>query len=820
MPTLAQSLARSPPLLVVAAGLVVGDAAAGRWPMPYGVAAIASIALGVAVLLYRPGLARRGGLFILACSYGALAAEHVYRPGLSATHVVQFAGRAPVAVEGRLDGDPVARGERVAFYVSVQHVDSGRGWQAASGLIRLTVRHVAGRWLDGDRIRVRTTLRQPRNFGTPGEFDYVAHLARRQVYVTGYVDDDASIELVARADRGFGTSLVRWRQRVGDLIDATLAPTAAAVLRALIIGKEDGISNQLRQAFSRAGVSHVLSISGLHVGLVASAAYATQRWLLARSEWLLLASNVPKLAVVSSIVPVLLYANIAGSNVATTRSVVMILVFLGAVVVDRRRHLMVSLAVAAIGVIVTAPGSSLDISFQLSFVAVWALALANQRFWAWWPGFAELRLLRLRTDWRARLWRPLLLYAVVSSSALAATTPLTALHFNQVSLIAPLANLLVVPVLGSAAVMLGLLAAFCEPLSHGLAGLVVRLAGICVTLGVWLVEHFAALPGAALRLPTPRLGELLLSYVLLGLVLYASGRTRRIGVALALVLMLVDIVNRCVFEDTAGELRVTFLSIGQGDAAVVEMPDGKVAVIDGGGIGDGSFDVGERVIAPFLWWRGITRVDIVSISHPQFDHFGGLRFVVQQFAPREVWTSGRVANGTRYEQLAGSLRDNAVRAIVLRAGNWRDYGDVRIRVRGPSEANPAHDLNNDSLVLQLEYAGRRVLMTGDIEAPAETQLLQSSAGLASDVLKVPHHGSRTSSTPAFLAAVSPHLAVVSAGFQNRFGFPDAHVVRRYLAHGSIVARTDIDGAVEVRIGKDGAVRYRRYARGQELTVFR
>lgn len=813
MPTPWEHLARAPPLLVVAAGLLTGDLAAGRWTMPYDGTALVVMTVGAAVLLGLGRLPRRCGWWVIAAAYAALAADAVYRPVLPSDHVAHAAGSSPLDLEGVVESATAGNGRRPALLLRCTRRRTENGWQPASGRVRISVRQLRREWQSGDLVRLRTRLRRPRNFGTPGEFDYVAHLARRGVYAVGWIDDDGGVELLPRSETDLSARLAQWRRRVGAAIDATLSPPAAAILGALVIGNGDAVSTEQRKAFNRAGVSHVLSISGLHVGLVAGTAYTILRWLLARSEWLLLAANVPKMAAALSVVPVLMYGGIAGSSVATTRALIMIVLFVVAVLIDRRRNLMAGLAAAAVGIVGTFPGAGLDISFQLSFIAVWALARATQRFWAWWPEYAERHLLRLRTDWYVRLYRPILLSMIVSISAVAATSPLTALHFNQISLIGPLANLVVVPLLGSGAVMLGLLAAFCEPISPSLSLPFVHLAGVCVVVGLWLVDAIAAIPGAAVRVATPGLVQLALAYFLLAVLLYADGRRRSYAcVALVLLLSLVSFPPPRLQEP---ELRATFLSIGQGDSAVLEMPAGEVVVVDGGGIGDGSFDVGERVLAPFLWWRGITRVDTLAISHPQFDHFGGLHFVAQEFAPRQVWTSGRTASGRRYGELEAVLRQRGIAEKVLFRGDVRRFGDAVLEVLNPALSQPLRGLNDDSLVLRLTWAGVRILLTGDIEALAENDLLQQASALRAEILKVPHHGSRSSSSEAFVAAVDPSLAVISAGADNRFGFPHPQIVRRYLAQRTRLVRTDQDGAVEVRVRAGGEILIKYHKTGNE-----
>jgi competence protein ComEC len=800
-----QTIGGTPLLVAAAIGLLFGDGLAGMGTIVPALPLATSASVDAILLFARNSVWRRVGVAVFACVIGHLDAAQVYHPNFPPNHIAFATTHSPVDLEAVLLADPELRGERTRLWLGAERIDEGQGWQPTAGTVLLTVRHAERNWSAGDRLRGTVSLRQPRNFGNPGEFDYVAYLARQSVYVTGFADDDAAFAPCGRRTGALGDWFERWRHGVGRLINQTLPEPQAGVLSALVIGTAAALPTDLRAAFNRAGVSHVLSVSGLHVGLVAAVAYALFRWLLARSRWLLLATNVPKLAAALSIVPVLLYAGIAGSNVATVRSVLMIVVFVAAALVDREQHLVVSLATAAIAIILTAPGNSLDISFQLSFVAVLGLVLAMERFWPWWRAWEEARLLRLR-GWRARLWRVLAVYLVVSLSALAATTPLTALHFNQVSFIALLANAVVVPLLGSLAVALGLLAALVFLLSETLAWVCVCLAGPVLQIGLWLVQFFAAWPFAAVRVVTPTALELAVVYAALWAWVRLSGPARVACVSLVAVVGVADGAWWYADRYHRSDLRLTFLSVGQGDGAVVELPGSEVMVIDGGGLGGDTFDVGERVFAPFLLSRKIAHVDYLVLSHPDRDHYGGLAFLAAHFSPREFWSNGAAAASERFAQLSRELRDGGVQQLVMHRGQVRRIGDLDVVVHAPAARHDGLRGNNQSLVLSLGFGGKRVLFPGDIEMSGEDDLVASADGaLASAVLKVPHHGSHTSSSSDFIDAVGPQIAVVSAGFENRFGFPHADVLQRYAAHDCILARTDLDGAVAIRIGPNGQI---------------
>jgi competence protein ComEC len=249
------------------------------------------------------------------------------------------------------------------------------------------------------------------------------------------------------------------------------------------------------------------------------------------------------------------------------------------------------------------------------------------------------------------------------------------------------------------------------------------------------------------------------------------------------------------------DLRVSFLDVGQGDAAVVELPGSQVMVIDGGGFASEEFDTGEAILAPFLWSRKIAHVDILVMSHPQLDHYGGLAFVAEHFTPRELWFNGEQATSARFARLWLALERNGAtfRKLCREAPPppLAQLAEVHAQILNPPCQPVGLDTNNASLVVRLSYGNIDVLFTGDLEAEGERQMLVRNGAVVSEILKAPHHGSRTSSTSAFVSAVAPQLVIASLGFQNHFGFPAQEVVRRYEGKHSRFLRTDRDGTIAI-----------------------
>jgi competence protein ComEC len=738
--------------------------------------------------------------------------QRVLHPHLPANHARNLTLPRDVTIDAWVFREPDRLPHRGRLYLKTLQLWQQDGPHPASGAILLTVRSLNGDWRYGDRLRLTLRLRSPRNFHTPGSFDYESYLARQEIYVSAFLWDDHDIHRVGWHGNWFRARIEHLRREIGAFFSSHLDEQTAAVLRALIVGDEGGLTKELRTAFSRAGVTHVLSISGLHISLVAAASYGAWWWLLGRSRYLLLTFVMPKLAAGLTILPVLLYAGLSGGNVATWRSVVMVLVYLFAILCDRQEEVYRSLALAALLISLLWPGAVLDISFQLSFVSVLSILLGMGRFTTRWDHWREHWLPQL-SGWQERLGRWVAVCVLVSFCTLLATAPLTAFHFHQVAVIGVFANLLIIPLLGAAAVLGGLLAAALFFLHPSLATPILFGAGLVTKVGVWLTQEIGAWSFAAFYVVTPTLVELLLLYGCCACWLWARttiqtgfARVAHLLVFAGLVGLLFDSLLWVQDRYFRRDVRVSFLDVGQGDAAVVELPGSQVMVIDGGGFASEEFDAGEAILAPFLWSRKIAHVDILVMSHPQLDHYGGLAFIAEHFSPQELWFNGEQSTSPRFTRLWTALTRNGTTLRTL----CRETSPISLSPRDTVYAQilnpPCHtvglDTNNASLVVRLSHGTIDFLFTGDVEAEGEQQVLTGSSAVASEILKAPHHGSRTSSTAAFVRAVLPQLVVASLGFHNRFKFPAQEVVQRYEKNHSQFLRTDLHGTIT--IVSDGA----------------
>jgi competence protein ComEC len=660
----------------------------------------------------------------------------------------------------------------------------------------------------GDEVAFSARLFLPRGFANPGLPDASLLSQAQGVDVLASVRTAADIQLVP------GVEAWNWQPRrlafrlrsaMARVINQRLAGAAAAFVRTMVLGERTDVSPDVEEGFRAAGATHVLSVSGLHLAVVAALVFGLLRRLAMLVPTWALRVNATALAAALSLPAVVLYTLLTGEAIATLRSAFMAAAALGAMLVNRPFSLAASIAFAALVLLVQSPLALMDISFQLSFASVIALGFFAQRFAPAAPPKGARR-------WRRALgWLGRCLAA--SSVASLSTMPIVAHHFGEVTPAAPVGNLVLVPLVELAVLPCGLVGALLA-LAHPILGAApLWIAGLASRAALLGADGFRRLAPIIL-VRYPNLFESAALVAGAGFLLYGlsrgTGRRWRwlLAALLASSLAAGSLVVRDLSRKTADEMRVTFIDVGQGDSALLEGPGGFVMLVDGGGRYDDSFDTGARIVEPVLRARGIARVDLVVLSHPHPDHLNGLLRVLARFEVGALWTNGDDGRNPKYAELLALANQRGIAAPVPA---WFERSGMRVEPLGPWVGDaigppPGLDANNASLVVRASYAGHAVLFTGDIGVDGEAELVargETNLSIASDVVKVPHHGSRNSSGDEFLAAVQPSTAVVSVGRHNTFHLPSSVTLARYAARGVRMRRTDLDGAVTVVVDAHG-----------------
>ena len=759
------------PLLPLAAAFALGiySSSWAMMPTPW-LLGVGGLLLAVATIALALGGERVAtvALLVLAAALGALRAAS---DPLPADHIARVALRPLVRVEGRLTEEPVRwTVDRTRLLIDVDGLRDGPDLLPVSGRLQVTLYGETAAVGEGQRVALELSLSRPRGFRNPGAFDYPAFLRREGILLVGSGRAESLMALTAD-DPPWPVRVKRWALAT---IGAHLPETSAALMAGLLLGEKTGLSPEASEAFRRAGVYHILAVSGFNVALLASSVFFV------RSTF-----GVPRRATaVAAGMALVGFALVVGGQASVLRATVMGLLLLGAMLLDRESQLMNALALAVIVLLGWRPGDLGEPGFQLSFAATAGIIYLTPPITAWlsargWP------------TWLAAS-------TAVSLGAQAAVTPVMLAHFNQLSLVGVAANLVVVPLaaVGTTLGMLALLAALASAFAADVLFQSLWLLLLALRAAVWAA---AQVPAAMVHLPAPSWAAIAAWCTALALVPHLGGSRRWArGATVACLGLAIALSVWPWIRPGDGRLRVTFLDVGQGDAILVESPEGPRLLVDGGPAGTKRLDVGERVLAPFLWNRPAARLDAVALTHPDSDHSGGLRAVLTRFRVREFWENGRWIPGTE-DTLRAVERSGACRRTLV-AGQRLWLGSALLTVLNPDGALPLDEpppfgQNEESLVLRLDWRGFSLLLTGDLGAPGEHHLLASRAPVQSLVLKVGHHGSRYSSTEDFLGATRAPLAVISVGARNPFGHPTPEALGRLAAAGARIYRTDRDGAV-------------------------
>lgn len=703
--------------------------------------------------------------------------------------LVNFCDKGVVTVEGVVAGRPetLPEGERLELKASAVIGEAGR--IETRGKLLLTVSSGRTTLNRGDLIRFKAPLRIPHKLGLPGEFNYPRYLALKGVSATAWVKEADQIVLMRPAQ---AFSPRRWidaqARRCREVVRTILPdPAIGPVMAALIAGGQQEIPATLTTAYSRAGVSHILSISGFHLGVISYLLVQAFSWLLLRSQWLSL-RLIPRRAALFASLPVMVcYLFFTGAAPATVRSAVMLGAVALALWAEREDDLLNALLTAAFLLLLIDPAVLFDVSFQFSFLALWGIIVLVPLFMA--P--FEQRL--------SGLSRSVAQLLAASTAASLATAVPALITFHQASFTGILANLVIVPLLGYGATVLGALAIPFLLWLPMLAEPLVRAGGLLVRCANVIVLFVAELPVAR----SFSAGAFDLAAVIAVLALLSLVASRRARVAGTLgVTAVALLVHLWPVPDTAGRIRLTFLSVGQAESTLIRFPDNRTMLIDGGGyLHDRGRDFGERYLVPALHALQVRRIDYLVLTHPHPDHMGGLPAVAEQFAVGEFWQGPWAGTGQDYQRLRKALQQRNVPVRTVMAGVRPLVTDnLEVAVLWPAGRGlPLDDDdggNEDSLVLRIAYGGFSALFTGDAGLPVEELLLKQGVEKTT-LLKVGHHGSRSATGEQWLKMTRPELAVVSAGTGNRFGLPAPDVVRRLQKNGARIVRTDQDGTIQV-----------------------
>ncbi len=808
------------PLAAIIAGILMGraldfTAAGAAWPIP------------VFAALYWAGRyhgARRIGCACIALSLLFLGVwtEAWHRP--APPPIIEAGARETVALQGCVVEPAVFSADREQFTLELDP-----GARVRVTLPIGTEDAAIPRVHYGQRVEIDARIRRPRNFRNPGAFDYEQYLARKQIYWTASMQAGTSTRVLPGRCGSRARGLIfALREAALDRLDELYSGDVytSGMMQAILIGENAKLERIWTETFRRTGTVHALVISGAHVAVLAGVLLFLLR--------LCALQEIPALALAAT--GAWLYALITGFSPPVVRAAAGFTLYLAARFLFRKARVLNILSAIGIVYLIADPAELFDPSFQLSFLAAAALGafglpLMDSRIAPLARGLrgvtdaavdahlqprtAQLRVeVRLAAEgvaawaripgaWISRSLAVVLrglFYAgelAILSAVIQIGLALPMIqYFHRVSITGLTANLVIVPLLETA-VPVGFFAIFTGwQWPAAVAGWLVKIAARTAD---W---HAGWEPSNRVADPPLWLGLALAAAFVVLAVALRHGRGRWLVGGMTGGLFVLLVWHPWAAYTVPGTLEMTVIDVGQGDSILMVFPGGGTMLIDGGGIlryGRRTviprLDTGEDVVSPYLWARGIKRLDIVAVTHAHADHSGGISALLRNFHPAELWLGSNPS-----PVLVQQAAQNGIHTFGMRAAASREFSGAKIQVLSPPMGYVSSNQgNNDSLVFRVTYGERSFLLTGDMERAMEGRLLSGrEIDLKADVLKVGHHGSRTSTTPDFLAAVAPSIAVISAGFENSFGHPHRDVLHRLAERGVTLLRTDTGGLATVR----------------------
>lgn len=755
----------------------------------------AAFALAGFLVLRLKSQARRIGAVLAFFLLGLFLYDSTEAFDVPSGHVAGLIDGSQARVTGIVSGPLENRPECLRFVLKAESVSRGRRLLRASGNVRVSAYDVRPAVKSGDRVSFVTRLRRIQSFKNPGSFDYAAHMADRDILVSATLGKKSRPVIFAGAS-GNGGFFPALRRDIADNVGRAAPGQGGDVLSALVTGDVSRISADLRQSFADSGTAHILSVSGLHVGLAAGFAFFVLNGLLGFFPSLVLTGKARRTALVLAVIPAILYGFLTGMSPATLRAVIMVGVLFLSFYVKRQSEAINSLAAAALAILIISPGSLFQISFQLSFLSVFFILV----------GFRSVPFLRHRPReselFRLWLYRVASLFAITVFATLA-TLPIVLRAFQQVSVSGFAANFFLVPLVGTAVLPLGLSGVAILPVWPELASWLFSAAGFFMEWGVVAIRWFASLEFSAVMPVFPSVLESVLYYLFIFCVLkFRQSPYARAGLVLVFLVFAGDAYYWYQERFLDESLRVTVLDVGQGTSVVVRFPKGPVMLADAGGLtGESSLNIGKAVVAPYLWSQKIHTVDVAFITHPDQDHAGGMPFILEHFGVRKFWSNGQETESGTYEKIMSMVSGKGIARKThqeLFCGTVINGVSIKSLYPPPEFTPPPNKRTNQfSLVLRLKMGEKTILITGDVTKPGLKKMLKTldPKELDCTVLVVPHHGAKSSFLQEFADAARPRWAVVSVGRNNPWKLPREDVLAAYRRAGAEIFRTDHDGAV-------------------------
>ncbi|MFC1501911.1 DNA internalization-related competence protein ComEC/Rec2 [bacterium] len=776
-------------VLILGTGIYWGSRLQIPFPIIYGLCLLTCV-MGIYLLGTGKGTRSVQGFLLLTLLLLGMLRFYQAAIFLPPNHIIHsLRSDEPAEITGTVIRDPIIKKNRIDLLLEIQTV------KYSDSLLNLKGKIIASIYTEsrislsyGDVIMLQCNLFEPRGKRNPGGFDHKAYLARKKIVVISKSQDLKSLQIIAK---GKGNPILREciypvRRFINKTLNQSATGQSKAILQALLIGEKSGLVPEMRDAFAKAGIIHLLAVSGLHVGFV----------LIIFMTVFCLIRLPYSLRVVLTILGLIFYTLLTEGKAPVVRATLMTTLYLISTIIERRSDPLNIIGFAGLLILFINPQALFDIGFQLSFTAVLSILTFYKRLTVLPP--ISFLLKRYAGN-------PLIKYTLtillVSLSAQIGTIPFTVIYFNRLPILSILVNIIAIPLTGLV-LALGFTTVLMSLISAWIGQVYGTLNNEILHIFIQIIQWIGKIPFSYVYLPTPDLLHVITYFSSILLLFHLHNRVWRKRWVFLLLISLNGFIWNKALLNRYHHLTWTQFDVGQGDSAIIELPRGNYILIDGGNKTP-HFDNGEHVVAPYLRRRGIHTLDAVILSHPHNDHIGGLLYILNCFNVKKVIAAQSVLSSPLSKQFIEIIRRKEIPLQTISSQvNLTHYPGVNILFSNPMLFNTddiTHKFhtNNQSLIVRISFGRTHLLFMGDAEHDAEKNLLQTNMPIHSNGIKVGHHGSHTSSGESFIKDVNPDAAVISVG-ENKHGHPSAKVLQRFERLKIPVYRTDLSGAVIFR----------------------
>ena len=779
---------------VMAAGILSAKIADVPWEFHGLLAAVCCVASLFELFVHRKNSGRSllyTPLFLLTLFFAAAASYAINTQFRQNNHIALFTnGTDSLTIVGRVIDEPKVKDGRTTLLLSILSLQNEFDTVVTEGRAYLSIfadkrsKEKVKEIPYGSVLTFKGMLQEPSAERNPGEFSYKEYLELNNIHalttVFGY--SNIAVSELRQPNWMFERIIFPSKDFIVRTITTVMKGDEANFLIGLLLGDRTDISEEIKNAFMNTGTIHVLAVSGSHVILVVAIIYVL--------FGLLRFPNRPK--IVFTLLVLGYYTFLTGASPSIVRASIMTGIVLIGKFFEQKTDTYNVLGLSAVLMFLYDPKQLFDVGFQLSFSAVFSMVYFYPKLNSLIKNIPEpLEEFKIITP----VWQ---LFAV-SLAAQLGTIPFTAYYFGKVSLISLVANLFVVPLVG-VIVTIGLTGALLGVVSMWIASVFSEANNLLAWFTLTLVKLAEQVPYAVVNTATFGWKETLLYSMIISWIFNWHDRILQKRILFGLLLFINGMLYFSLLSGTEKKLKVSFLDVGQGDAAVIELPTGETIVVDAGPI-SATYNAGEKIVAPFLRRRGISTIDALITSHPHADHLGGVPNLMKNFEIGQTIDANQRMNSKLFYEY--DVLEQSTAQVTARAGMVSRYDNVRLYFLHPTvtfldtdSSDGYSDINESSVVFKLQYGGISFLFMGDAEIESEEHLVHAYGDfLDSDVLKAGHHGSSTSSTEELVQKVSPDHVVVSVARFNKFKHPSKSVLERFVRNGAAVYRTDQTGAV-------------------------